>query len=165
VFELAKGAAGPALAGPARPVLRAVAAGLAVTGHNWSPFLRGAGGRGVSPAAGALLVVAPEGALLLLGGMGVGRLLGETAVGSLAADLALVPVVATLRGRRAALVAAAVVVPILLKRLAGNHPPARANRREVLWNRFVLDRDERRPARQDGLDAEAAHSAIDTITA
>ena len=34
--------------------------GLAVAGHNWSVFLRGAGGRGIAPALGATLVLAPD---------------------------------------------------------------------------------------------------------
>src|SRR5689334_12362483 len=45
VLDVGKGALGPALAGGDRAALAAVAGGLAVVGHNWSPFLRGAGGR------------------------------------------------------------------------------------------------------------------------
>src|SRR5262249_9155963 len=83
-LEVAKGAVGPAVAPAAgRPALAAVAGGAAVVGHNWSPFLRGAGGRGISPALGALLVVAWPGAVLLLAGMILGKVFGETAVGAL----------------------------------------------------------------------------------
>ena len=50
VLDVAKGAAGPGLAIAAgHPALAAVAGGAAVVGHNWSPFLRGAGGRGIPP--------------------------------------------------------------------------------------------------------------------
>src|SRR2546423_4428071 len=59
ICDIAKGAVGPALAGRDRPVLQAAACGVAVVGHNWSPFLGGAGGRGVSPAVGALRAAAP----------------------------------------------------------------------------------------------------------
>ena len=98
VLEVAKGAVGPALAGRDRPLLAAAAAGAAVAGHNWSPFLRGAGGRGISPATGALLVQAPTGAGVLLGGMAGGRLLHQTALGSFVADLVVVPVSRRMHG-------------------------------------------------------------------
>ena len=83
VLEVAKGSVGPLLAGRDRPALAAVAGGAAVAGHNWSPFLRGAGGRGISPATGALLVSAPTGAAVLLGGLAAGRLARQTALVSL----------------------------------------------------------------------------------
>src|SRR5713226_6576931 len=82
VLDVAKGAAGPALATAAgHPALAALAGGAAVAGHNWSPFLRGAGGRGLSPALGALLVVAWPGTVLLLAGMALGRIVRETGIG------------------------------------------------------------------------------------
>ena len=142
VAELSKGALGPLLAGGRRPGLQAVAAGLAVAGHNWSPFLRGAGGRGISPATGALLATAPAGACLLLAGMAVGRLGGETAIGSLVADLFLVPVLGKVHGRAGARIGVSVLVPMLIKRLAGNHPPPAERRLAVLVNRLLYDRDE-----------------------
>ena len=144
VCELAKGALAPALAGRDRPALAALAAGAAVAGHNWSPFLSGAGGRGISPAAGALLVVAPAGTAVLLGGMAVGKLVGETALGSLVADVVLVPVVARVHGQRAAWVAAAVLVPMLAKRIVGNRMPTGPDRWRTTLHRLLFDRDERR---------------------
>jgi glycerol-3-phosphate acyltransferase PlsY len=142
VLEVGKGAVGPLLAGRDRPVLAAVAAGVAVAGHDWSPFLGGAGGRGVSPATGAMLATAPTGAALLLGGMAAGKLVKQTALGSLVADLAVVPVVHRVHGRRAALAAAAVVAVILSKRVAGNTPlPSNGDRARVLRNRLLFDRD------------------------
>jgi glycerol-3-phosphate acyltransferase PlsY len=63
--EMAKGAIGPAVVGSDHPVLAAMAGALAIAGHNWSPFLRGGGGRGISPATGALWVVAWPGAVYL----------------------------------------------------------------------------------------------------
>src|SRR5437763_14620085 len=74
ICDVAKGAVGPALAGRERPALQAAACGAAVAGHNWSPFLGGAGGRGISPAIGALGAAAPVGHAILLGDMTVGRL-------------------------------------------------------------------------------------------
>jgi len=142
VCEIAKGTVGPLLAGRDRPVLSAVAGGLAVAGHNWSPLLGGAGGRGISPAVGALLPRAWPGAAVLLGGMAAGRLAGETAVGSLVADAALVPVLARWRGRPAAMAGAAVLAPMIVKRLMGNQLPAHGDRRVYAW-RLLLDRDTR----------------------
>jgi len=141
VFEVGKGAVGPLLAGE-RKRLAALAGGVAVAGHDWSPLLGGAGGRGISPAVGALLVQAPAGAALLLGGMAVGKLLGETAVGSLVVDVVLVPVVAKVHGRDAGWAAAAVLAPMIVKRLAGNRPPPREGRARVLLHRLLFDRDD-----------------------
>jgi acyl phosphate:glycerol-3-phosphate acyltransferase len=140
IVEVAKGAVGPLIAGVDEPVVAAVAAGAAVTGHDWSPFLRGSGGRGISPAMGALLPRAPAGAAVLLAGLALGRLAGETALGSLVADLALVPVVRRVHGRQAGWSAAAVLVPIVAKRLAGNRAPLERSA-ATYFSRLVFDRD------------------------
>ena len=145
VLEVAKGAVGPGLATAAgRPVLAAVAGGAAVVGHNWSPFLRGAGGRGISPALGALLVVAWPGAVLLLAGMILGKAFGETAVGALIAEIALTPVLAVTHGSTGALAGIAIAIPMLVKRVVGNSTPA-PPRGPVYVTRLVYDRDERVP--------------------
>jgi glycerol-3-phosphate acyltransferase PlsY len=141
VCDVAKGAVGPLLAGRRRPELQAVACAAAVAGHNWSPFLRGAGGRGISPAIGALGAAAPAGSGVLLAGMVLGRLGGETAIGSLAADVLLVPVLERTDGRRGVLAGAGVVAVMLAKRLAGNAPPPSRQRGRIYLSRLVLDRD------------------------
>ena len=141
VCDVAKGAVGPLLAGRARPRLQALAAGAAVVGHNWSPFLRGAGGRGISPALGALAASAPAGTVTLLGGMVGGRLAGETAIGSLFADIALVPIARRVHGREGAWAGAAVLAPMMAKRLAGNAAAPRGHRWRVYLTRLLLDRD------------------------
>jgi glycerol-3-phosphate acyltransferase PlsY len=140
-LELAKGALGPILAGRRRPELGAGAAGLGVVGHNWSPFLAGAGGRGISPALGGLLVLAPEGTAVLAVGLAGGRLSGHTALGSFLAMLGLAPALAATRGRRGAWTGAAIVVPLLAKRLLGNGPPEGRSRLDTYLCRLVLDRD------------------------
>jgi glycerol-3-phosphate acyltransferase PlsY len=142
LFEVAKGAVGPVLAGRAHPAAAALAGAIAVAGHNWSPWLRGAGGRGISPAMGALLVSAPAGSLVLLAGLAIGRLAGETALGSLAADAVLVPIVSRAHGRPAGRAAAAVLVPMLVKRIVGNAPPAMPGLTTYAY-RLLLDRDTR----------------------
>jgi glycerol-3-phosphate acyltransferase PlsY len=140
ILDVGKGALGPLLAGHSRPELAALAGGLAVVGHNWSPFLRGAGGRGVSPAIGALMVTAPAGSALLLAGLGLGKLAGETAIGCAVADVALVPTLAKVGGRAQAAAGAAVLVPIVAKRIVGNGPPATPDP-AVYVRRLVVDRD------------------------
>lgn len=145
ILEVAKGTVGPLIAGRRHPLLAAGAAGASVMGHNWSPLLGGAGGRGLSPAIGALGVTAPLGAGLILAGMAAGRLAGETAIGSLAADAALVPAVKRVHGREGALSAAAVLFPMLVKRMVGNRPASRPAPEVYLW-RLLFDRDTCRPA-------------------
>ena len=142
LLELAKGAVGPALAGRRRPLAAALAGAAAVAGHNWSPWLGGAGGRGISPAMGALAVSAPAGAGVLLAGLAFGRLLGETAVGSLVADALVVPLAGRAHGGRGYLCAFAVLVPMLAKRLTGNGPAGTGDRRVYLY-RLVFDRDDK----------------------
>jgi glycerol-3-phosphate acyltransferase PlsY len=138
--DVAKGAVGVLLAPRDQSLCAAAAAGAAIVGHNWSPWLRGAGGRGISPAIGALLPRHWEGAVTLLVGLTGGRLARQTGIGSLLADLALVPVLGRRHGRPGMWVAAAVIVPMLAKRLIGNGPPAERSLR-VYAARLVLDQD------------------------
>jgi glycerol-3-phosphate acyltransferase PlsY len=146
VLDVAKGAAGPALAtGAGRPALAAIAGGASVVGHNWSPFLRGAGGRGISPALGALLVVAWPGTVLLLAGMILGKAVGETALGALVAQVVLTPVLAVTHGWVGALAGAVIAVPMIVKRVVGNSRPA-PPRGRIYLTRLLYDRDERVPA-------------------
>ena len=129
---------------PFRPpsLTEGAAAGLVVAGHNWSPYLDGAGGRGVSPALGAYAVVAPEASALLLGGLVLGRLTRETGLGTFASQVALVPMLAGTRGRRGAFAGAAVLVPMLAKRLLGNGPPKPGGGHRVYLARLLYDRDD-----------------------
>jgi glycerol-3-phosphate acyltransferase PlsY len=145
VCDVAKGAVGPILAGHDRPVLAAISGGLGVAGHNWSPFLRGSGGRGISPALGALGVNAWPGSVVMLGGMVLGRMVKETGLGSFVAQAALVPILGRTHGARGALAAACVVAPMWLKRLAGNRPPDRPDLRSYA-RRLLYDSDRPIPA-------------------
>ncbi len=141
ILDVAKGTVGPLLAGKDRPALAAAAGGAAVVGHNWSLFLRGAGGRGISPAMGAMLVNGWQGSLVLLAGIAGGRAVRLTSVGAFLAYLGLVPALKATRGRDGASAAAAVVAPMLLKRLAGNRPPPDSRRSETLLLRLIFDQD------------------------
>ena len=140
ICDVAKGTVGPLLAGSGRPVLAAFAGGLAVAGHNWSPFLRGAGGRGVAPALGALLANAWPGAVLLLVGLVLGKAGHQTGLGGFVAEVAFAPVLALTHGGAGALAGACVAVPMLLKRLLGNERPADPTVR-VYATRLLFDRD------------------------
>src|SRR5690606_23990164 len=120
VCEVAKGAVGPVLAGRDRPGLGALAATAAVAGHNWSPWLGGAGGRGVSVALGAFLPLAWPGTVALALGLAGGRLARQTGLGTLIGAAATVPLVRRTHGRAAAAGAAGIVGVMVAKRLAGN---------------------------------------------
>jgi acyl phosphate:glycerol-3-phosphate acyltransferase len=138
--ELAKGAVGPALAGRRRPLLGAAAAATAIVGHNWSPWLKFRGGRGVSLVLGSGLARAPEITVAAGAGLGGGKLVRHTGAGTLIGLLA-VPVLLW-RTRRAggALEGALIVAPVLIKRLLGND-----NQLPRSWAalriRLVADRD------------------------
>ncbi|HZA79641.1 MAG TPA: glycerol-3-phosphate acyltransferase [Acidimicrobiales bacterium] len=140
VCDIAKGAVGPVLAGRDRPLLAATAAVAAVAGHNWSPWLGGAGGRGLSVAMGSLVVQSWPGTVVLASGLAAGRLCRHTGLGSFVADLALVPVLAKTRGRAGLLAGAGVTGVMLAKRLAGNRPPTRPGL-DVYLHRLLYDSD------------------------
>ncbi len=143
ILDIAKGAVGPLLAEPGRhPAVAAIAAGLAVAGHNWSPFLQGAGGRGLSPSIGALAVVAWPGALVVLGALALGRLLRHTGLVTFIALLGLIAFLAWLYGPHGAAAGGAVVAPMLVKRVLGNQMPQDARGGRVFVNRLLFDRDE-----------------------
>jgi glycerol-3-phosphate acyltransferase PlsY len=96
------------------------------------------GGRGVSPALGALMVTAPAGAVVLLGGLAVGRPAHQTGLGCLLSFVALVPVLRRTAGRGDARMGVAVLVPLPAKRLLGNRPAASPR---VYGLRLLFDRD------------------------
>jgi glycerol-3-phosphate acyltransferase PlsY len=115
VLEVAKGTIGPALIGSDRPVLAAVAGGLAVTGHNWSPFLRGRGGRGISTATGALMIVAWPAAAFMGILLAAGALARRVLPVMRAATFALLPMLTVVDGTRGLLVGAILLAPIGVK--------------------------------------------------
>lgn len=141
IFDVAKGAMGPLLAGGDRPLLVACAGGAAVIGHNWSPLLRGAGGRGFAPALGVLLVAAWPCAVGLLLGLVVGLLLKQTGLVVFLAELAIAPLAAVTYGGAGALVGSAVAVPMLVKRIMGDRPPASRSVHAYVV-RVLFDHDE-----------------------
>jgi len=117
----------------------------AMLGHNWSLFLRFKGGRGISTALGALLVVFPWGALWILawtvlGGVkrhlaGVSALLGFVTLPLFA--MAILQAPAVVWG------CLGMLLIVILKRVEGNREPLpeAENRWRVIWRRLWLDRD------------------------
>jgi glycerol-3-phosphate acyltransferase PlsY len=144
IADIAKATVGPLIAGRDRPVLAACAGGVAIAGHNWSPFLRGAGGRGIAPSLGVLGVNGWPGIPVVLAGLVGGRALRQTGLGCFVAQCALVPVLALVDGGRGALVAAAVITPMWAKRVAGNRLPSEAGA-QVYVRRLLFDRDDGEP--------------------
>ena len=141
LLDVGKGAGVGLLAGgSSQPKLTALAAALAISGHNWSPFCKGAGGRGLAPSLGLMAVVVWPGAVILLAGLALGRLAGATGLGCFVAYMALCPVLALTYGGNGALIGAAIVAPMLLKRVMGNHPPTAPLPRSIV-SRILLDRD------------------------
>jgi glycerol-3-phosphate acyltransferase PlsY len=145
--EIGQGYAGPALARAtgAGEGAQALAGVLVVAGHNWSPLLGFAGGRGVSTAIGVMLAISKPAlvaftALALLGVVTkkVPQLVG---LGVVAA-----PIAALAAGQRTPAVAGlgGVAALVFAKRLLGNAPPrAGSDRPRVLLNRLLYDRDTR----------------------
>lgn len=156
VLDVAKGTVGPLLAGRDRPDLAALAGGAGVVGHNWSIFLKGAGGRGISPSLGAMTVNGWQGSLILLGGLALGRAVRLTSIGALASYVALVPAMKAFHGRRGATAAAAVVAPMLFKRVTGNRPIADGHPLRTAVTRLIFDQD-----RTPSLTWEARRPGVD----
>ena len=132
LFEVAKGVVGPALAF-GQPLWAVALAGfLAVTGHNWSPFLKGGGGRGLSTATGALAVVAWPGAVVLCIGLIGGAAARHVYVGMSVALAALVPVLYVLGKSGYAIAGGVVLLPIGAKTVVLLYRGRRNARREAV---------------------------------
>ncbi|MBI4330624.1 MAG: glycerol-3-phosphate acyltransferase [Chloroflexi bacterium] len=125
----------------------AVSGALAsVIGHNWSVFLGFKGGRGIATVVGAFLVLAPrEGAVSILTGL-LGTPFRQTAPFVLA-GVAVFPALSWYSGAPYPLMAAgtAIWLVIVIKRLEANRRPMTpgAHPWQVLWYRFIYDRDVR----------------------
>ena len=143
--EIGQGFIGPAAAiiSGLGPGVQAAAGVAAVAGHNWSPLLRFAGGRGVAHAIGVMLVISRQALaafiVISLIGVRVRAIPQFVGLGVLAA-----PVVAKLTRQPAEIIAglAAIAALIFAKRLIANEPPPPdIDRRRVLMNRLLYDRD------------------------
>lgn len=146
--EIAQGMAGILIAKATDQSLSVqVLAGLAaLAGHNWSPYLRFSGGRGVGHAIGFMLMLSWAGL-----GTFIGVSLAGVAVRAIPqfVGLAIIaaPVAALVRGQAPEIVLGTVGMAaiIISKRLLTNRltPPPGADLRHVLFNRLLYDRDTR----------------------
>ena len=118
---------------------------LAITGNNWSVFLRLQGGRGIAVATGTLvglspLILAPA-FVVAVGGWAITRSSGVWVL----IALALLPVWAVLRGDPLAisLYCVGLLALVVLKRVVSNWTPLPEDlpRKKVLLNRLLRDRD------------------------
>ena len=117
---------------------------LAITGNNWSVFLRLQGGRGIAVASGTLLALSPLifvlAFVVAVGGWAITR---NSGVWVLIA-LVLLPVWALLIDPLAvSLYCVGLLALVVLKRLVSNWTPLPEDlpRRKVLVNRLLRDRD------------------------
>ena len=166
IAQIAQGLAGPMLARAAgQPAQVQAAAGLAaIAAHDWNPWLRFQGGRGVGPAIGFLLAMAPRDGLPAFVAVAVAGVPFKASAQSIAAGLVAAPLAAYGGGARRAVVlgCAAAASMVLLKRvLANGAPAAELPRPEVWWTRLVYDRDirDREAWVRRGLGEEGAESA------
>ena len=118
---------------------------LAIAGHNWSPYLKFQGGRGMVVACGSLLALSPLllaiSLLIALAGWAVTRSSGVWVL----IALATLPVWGMVTGDPLAIswYCGGVLALVVLKRLLSNWTPLPAGvpRRKVLLNRLLRDRD------------------------
>ena len=118
---------------------------LAVAGHNWSPYIKFRGGRGIVVAGGSLLALAPwvlaAFLVVILAGWAVTRSSGVWVL----IALATLPLWAVVAGDPIVIswYCAGVLALVVLKRLLSNWtpPPKGLSRRKVLFNRLFRDRD------------------------
>ncbi len=138
--DVGKGTLGTLLAGD-RWLLMAFAGAVCVIGHNWSMFLNGAGGRGLSPALGAFAVIAWPAALFLLGGLALGRIFRHTGLVVFITLPALPPFLLLAANGHAAIAGTIIIIPMLIKRVVGNGPLPTPHRWKAAAHRLVFDND------------------------
>ena len=144
ILDIGKGALGPLLAGHRSPGAGCVRRRRRGDRSQLVAVPRGAGGRGIAPAIGALLVNAWPGAVLVLGGPMVGRWFGQTGLGGFIAEVSLTPVLAITDGRDGAIAGVCIAVPMIVKRVVGNSRPAPGDGRSpghVYLHRLLFDHD------------------------
>jgi glycerol-3-phosphate acyltransferase PlsY len=116
----------------------------AIIGHNWSLYLRFAGGRGISASIGVLLIIAPWGALLILASLVAGKVFKNVPLWNGLGMMSL-PLAAWVLGESQTTVLACLALTTLamIKRLEANRQPGPQgmSRQKLLFNRLLLDRD------------------------
>ena len=147
--QIAQGLAGIELAKLAGASIGVqVLCGLAaIAAHDWNPWLRFKGGRGIGPAIGFMLALAPRDALPAFIVVAVASVpFGQIPLG-VGAGLVVAPVAAYAGGEPGAVVAGCVAMTLLVlaKRLFANGPPDHGLpgvwRNRLLFDRDIRDRD------------------------
>ncbi len=151
------------------------AVGLAaVVGHNWSPYIRFTGGRGVSTAGGLLLAFAlwQEALIAAVIIVGLGRLVfKDVALLTLTAVIAL-PITAVAFDRPPEIIAmcALIVALLIAKRLTANwerpsiaQPLSRTIACRILWDRDVSRRKDWTDRTPNSSIAEASLNDTDPV--
>jgi glycerol-3-phosphate acyltransferase PlsY len=122
---------------------------LAVTGHNWSIFLKLKGGRGLAALMGALLVISPLVLILSLIPCILFTIIWTASIGTLLAFLTGIIFSFSFKGyEMAGLLMLISLIPVLIKRLSPikelmNNP----NYKELMENRLIFDQDTVPPIR------------------
>jgi glycerol-3-phosphate acyltransferase PlsY len=154
LLDIAQGMAGVLIAKAAGEELAVqVAAGLAaIAGHNWSPFLKLTGGRGVGPAIGFMLVLSWPGLGAFAGASLIGVALRSVPQG-VGLGIIIAPLAAIARGQSPEIVVGLTIVLLLVfaKRLLTNEPSLPRDG-SVLLKRLIYDRDTRE--REEWVGAE-----------
>ena len=125
---------------------------LAVAGHNWSPYLKFQGGRGIGVASGSLLALSPPLLAIFVAVLLAGWAVTKSSGVWVLISLALLPIWAVLISPKLALYpdqlvlswyCGGVLALIILKRLLSNWTPLQQGlpRKKVLFNRLFRDRD------------------------
>ena len=145
--SLAKGSASVGLARALGLDLdyQALAALIAIAGHNWSPYIGFSGGRGISVASGGLLVLAWKELVALLGVAVLGWLVFRSAGLWFGIALLLLPISAILFGEPVEIVVFCVALLLVsaLKRVLSNPgtAPEGLRWRDMAIPRLLYDRD------------------------
>jgi glycerol-3-phosphate acyltransferase PlsY len=141
-LDLAKGVWLGALARRSgRQAARCAVSLSCIVGHNWSPYLAGVGGRGILPSVGLLAVQAPASVRTMALGLLAGKCLGLAGLGGFASYAALIPTLRRNATPGAVPLGLALIVPAMVKRVAGDQPPGE-DRPSVRLIRLLLDEDE-----------------------
>jgi glycerol-3-phosphate acyltransferase PlsY len=115
----------------------------AVVAHDWNPWLRFTGGRGIGATIGVLLALSPW-ALAVFAVIALTGVIARAVPQCVALALASTPFVAAIAGEPGSTVAgfSVLLVVALVKRLAANGPPHTSAPRPQVWmHRLVFDRD------------------------
>lgn len=117
---------------------------LTIAGHNWSPFLRFKGGRGMACAVGILLILAPWQLLVIMSFILLGFILKNLALATVISAVSL-PLFSWVMTQNAILTLglAGIAVLMIIKRITANWEPFAPGQPgyTVLIYRILLDRD------------------------